>query len=378
MKNILLVLLVLGSMSISAQQQATINGQIKSRSVVVQKVLLSYVEKGVRKTDSAEVTTGKYSFSVLLDEPKLVNFRAIYLPKNGESVKAINYKTDIASIFVDFGKQTISHIDSFSNTIVKGSAANQSYAILQNQLKATKKEMDALNDLYNEKYKLKDKEGMKLLDDQYEKIEERQKLIYKSFAEKNVSSPVAVYAVNLYAGYDINAADVQPVFDLLSPSLRLLPSAITLEEKINKAYNTAIGKPAPAFTQNDTLGNPIELSSFKGKYVLIDFWASWCGPCRSENPNLVKSFNAYKDKGFTVLGVSLDQPTGKEKWMKAIHDDQLTWTQVSDLKYWKNDAAVLYGVNAIPQNFLVDPNGMIIGKNLRGEALEQKLKETLR
>jgi peroxiredoxin len=364
-------------MSISAQQQATINGQIKSRSVVVQKVLLSYVEKGVRKTDSAEVTTGKYSFSVLLDEPKLVNFRAIYLPKNGESVKAINYKTDIASIFVDFGKQTISHIDSFSNTIVKGSAANQSYTILQKQLKATKKEMDALNDLYNEKYKLKDKEGMKLLDDQYEKIEQRQKLIYKSFAEKNVSSPVAVYAVNLYAGYDINAADVQPVFDMLSPTVRQLPSAITLEEKINKAYNTAIGKPAPAFTQNDTLGNPIALSSFKGKYVLIDFWASWCGPCRSENPNLVKSFNAYKDKGFTVLGVSLDQPTGKEKWMKAIHDDQLTWTQVSDLKFWKNDAAVLYGVNAIPQNFLLDPNGMIIGKNLRGEALEQKLKETL-
>jgi peroxiredoxin len=364
-------------MSIYAQQNATINGQIKLHRVVVQKVLLSYVEKGVRKTDSAEVTDGKYSFSVLLDEPKLVSFRAIYLPKKDEGVKKINYNADIASVFVDFGQQTISHIDSFSNTLVNGSAANQSYVTLQNQLKLTKKEMEAFNVVYSKKYKLKDKEGMKLLGEQFEKIEQRQKLIYKSFAENNVSSPVAVYAVNLYAGYDINAADVQPVFDMLSPSIRQLPSAITLEEKINKAYNTAIGKPAPAFTQNDTLGNPIALSSFKGKYVLIDFWASWCGPCRSENPNLVKSFNAYKEKGFTVLGVSLDQPTGKEKWMKAIHDDQLTWTQVSDLKFWKNDAAVLYGVNAIPQNFLVDPNGIIVGKNLRGDALEQKLKETL-
>jgi peroxiredoxin len=130
------------------------------------------------------------------------------------------------------------------------------------------------------------------------------------------------------------------------------------------------------FTQNDTLGNPVSLSSFKGKYVLIDFWASWCGPCRQENPNVVKAFNNYKDKGFTVLGVSLDQPNAKDKWMKAIHDDNLTWTQVSDLKFWGNAVAVQYGIQAIPQNFLIDPQGKIIGKNLRGEALNKKL-ETL-
>ena len=110
---------------------------------------------------------------------------------------------------------------------------------------------------------------------------------------------------------------------------------------------------------------------------MVDFWASWCGPCRAENPNVVKAYNQFKDKGFTVLGVSLDQPNAKDKWMKAIHDDQLTWTQVSDLKYWKNEVAVLYGIQAIPQNFLIDPNGKIIGKNLRGEELVKKLQSVL-
>jgi peroxiredoxin len=145
--------------------------------------------------------------------------------------------------------------------------------------------------------------------------------------------------------------------------------------KIEIAKKTGVGKPAIDFTQNDTLGNPVSLSSFRGKYVLIDFWASWCGPCRKENPNLVAAYAKYNNKGFDVLGVSLDQPTGKEKWMKAIHDDKLTWTQVSDLKYWKNDVAVMYGIQAIPQNYLIDPKGIIVGKNLRGDELLDKLEE---
>ena len=120
---------------------------------------------------------------------------------------------------------------------------------------------------------------------------------------------------------------------------------------------------------------PISLSSFKGKYVLVDFWASWCGPCRQENPNLVKAFNRFKNQNFTVLGVSLDRPGNKEKWLKAIHNDGLAWTHVSDLNFWNSKTAALYVVRAIPQNFLLDPNGKIIGKNLRGEDLENKLEE---
>jgi thiol-disulfide isomerase/thioredoxin len=117
------------------------------------------------------------------------------------------------------------------------------------------------------------------------------------------------------------------------------------------------------------------LSSYKGKYVLIDFWASWCGPCRQENPNVVKAYNKYKTKKFTIIGVSLDKPGAKDAWMSAIKNDGLTWTQVSDLQFWDNKAAKLYGITSIPQNFLLDPTGKIIAKNLRGGDLEAKLAE---
>jgi thiol-disulfide isomerase/thioredoxin len=132
---------------------------------------------------------------------------------------------------------------------------------------------------------------------------------------------------------------------------------------------------APDFTMNDPNDNPISLSSFRGKYVLIDFWASWCGPCRAENPTLVKAYEKYKGEKFEILGVSLDGEGAKEKWMKAIKDDGLTWPQISDLKYWKSEVVKLYGIQGIPLNFLIDPDGKIIGRSLRGAALEQKLSE---
>jgi peroxiredoxin len=138
---------------------------------------------------------------------------------------------------------------------------------------------------------------------------------------------------------------------------------------------TAIGKIAPDFEQPDTAGKMIKLSDFKGKYVLVDFWASWCIPCREENPNVVKAYEQFHDKGFTVLGVSLDQPGKKDAWLKAIHHDKLTWTQVSDLKFWNNAAAKLYGIQAIPQNFLLDKEGKIIAVNIKGAELDKKLLE---
>jgi peroxiredoxin len=137
----------------------------------------------------------------------------------------------------------------------------------------------------------------------------------------------------------------------------------------------AIGTAAIDFTQQDTSGKDVSLSSFKGKYVLIDFWASWCGPCRMENPNVVEAYKKFSNKNFTVLGVSLDR--ARAPWIQAIKEDNLTWTQVSDLQYWNNAVARLYNIQSIPQNFLIGPDGKIIAKNLRGTALESKLCELL-
>jgi peroxiredoxin len=201
----------------------------------------------------------------------------------------------------------------------------------------------------------------------------KKEAVYGNLIRTNPSSPLALYALKTYASWDIDADKMEPLFLSLPEATRNYPSAIAFKEQLETAKKTGIGRIAPEFTQNDTLDMPVSLSSFRGKYLLIDFWASWCGPCRQENPNVVKVFNQFKDRGFHVLGVSLDRPGQKDKWMKAIHDDQLTWTHVSDLKFWDNAVSKQYGIRAIPQNLLLDPAGKIIAKNLRGEDLVKKM-----
>jgi peroxiredoxin len=157
----------------------------------------------------------------------------------------------------------------------------------------------------------------------------------------------------------------------LSPDVQQSMYGSYLREQIENGKVGAVGSEAIEFTQADTAGKPVSLSSFKGKYVLVDFWASWCKPCRMENPNVLSAYERFKEKNFTVLGVSLDR--SRDAWIKAIQDDKLAWSQVSDLKFWSNAVAQQYKIQQIPQNFLIDPNGKIIGKNLRGADLDNKL-----
>lgn len=196
-----------------------------------------------------------------------------------------------------------------------------------------------------------------------------------SLVSTHPDSPVAAFYLYRYFTYQLTLQELKAVREKLSPELASCPYTKDLDIIIKQLENIQIGMVAPDFSLPDTAGVSVSLSSFRGKYVLIDFWAGWCPPCRKENPNVVKAFNEYKDKGFTVLGVSLDYK--REQWLDAIEADQLTWTHVSDLKYWDSEVPALYGVRGIPANVLLNPDGIIIARNITGEELHTTLSKEI-
>ncbi len=208
-------------------------------------------------------------------------------------------------------------------------------------------------------------------------LEKERKAVNKKFIIENPSSLVsldALYSFAMYSDYN----DVSSLFEMLSPSVKNSPGGKAYAETIEKMHAVGIGSIAPDFELPDTANNTVKLSAFRGKYLLLDFWASWCPICRESAPGVLKAYNIYKNKDFNILSVSLDKPGDKQKWLNAIHHDGLLWAQVSDLKFWSSPIVALYKLIALPQNFLIDPNGKIIARDLDGNELSAKLAEVFR
>ncbi|QES90904.1 redoxin domain-containing protein [Rhizosphaericola mali] len=246
--------------------------------------------------------------------------------------------------------------------------------ILNNHVKIY---IDPVLKKYEEVAKTKDSVQIKKIGMEYQQIIsdsfEAAKVDYP-FIINHPNSPVSLYVLTLV--YNNNHLDkIEYLLNSLSPQIQKLPTAVNIKNLIQSARTNAIGKIATNFTLKDTSNNQVSLSDYKGKYVLVDFWASWCAPCRAENPNVVSAYNKFKSKNFTIISVSLDD--NRKNWLNAVKNDHLDWAQLSELKGWDGKVSHDYAVTSIPTNYLIDPSGKIIAKNLRGAELDEALTKYL-
>jgi peroxiredoxin len=336
------------------------------------KAYLVYRSAGKVISDSVVVDKGNFRFSGMVTGP--VNAQLI-MDHKGKGLVNLGRGADVISIYLEKGDISITAKDSVKNALITGSKLNDDNVKYKALTVASDKTMAKVNTDYEaaSEEKKNDPGFMDQLQARFSKAEEEKKTIQQQFIKQNPESYISLLALTEVAGQDMDVSIMEPLYKGLSANLRNTTEGQGFAKAIEAARATSVGAMAPVFTQNDVNDKPVSLADFRGKYVLLDFWASWCGPCRGENPNVVKAYNQYKNKKFTVLGVSLDRPGKKEDWLDAIKADGLAWTQVSDLKFWNNEAAQQYGIRGIPQNYLIDPAGKIIAKNLRGDELNKKL-----
>lgn len=313
-----------------------------------------------KEIDSCLVMNGKFNMSGHVTEKAV----PVYLHTTGY--------TNYVSFWLENVEINISvKAGEFKKGTITGSATEDENKRLSRISQPIDRQADSLNKVLE---KTKETETRKGLISQINILESQRRQIEKDWVKEHPGSLVSANLLNIYAttwGKETTLS----LYQNLSPEMKATRYGQEISDYIALNKNLKIGDKYADFEQVNAAGKMIKLSQVKGKYILLDFWASWCGPCREENPRLVKTYNDFKDKGFTVLGVSLDE--NKTQWLKAINDDKLSWENVSDLRGDKNKAVLMYSIHAIPNNFLIDANGTIIAENLRGEELDKKLKELM-
>jgi len=318
------------------------------------------IDGQMKRTDSTIIKKGKFTLKGKTGLPAMR-----YLVIDGGK--------GIYAFFIENSKMTMKvNADNMEKSEISGSESDKIYQ--EYQAKAAEIDIQ-LNEIYV-KYKEAKKLGKKDLVYKYKadmnKLDDRMTVMLKDFITQKRKSVVSLYLVvnNLWR---FELGDLQNSISGIDSALKASEYFVKISSRIETLKKVTVGQPALNFSMNNTDGKPVSLSSFRGKIVLVDFWASWCPDCRVENPNVVASYHKYHPKGLEILGVSLDRD--RDNWLKAIREDGLIWKQVSDLKDWDNAASRLYGVMSIPANVLVDKEGKIIGRNLYGEALNTKLNE---